>query len=94
MIRSHDADAAGRCLTALPKGIPAAMFTCDGGNDQLWWFGRPASPGWFQMENYVWEGTIPLCLDVENNGLSNEVSVWNCGPSNKGNQLWRWASVG
>jgi alpha-galactosidase len=94
MIRSHDADASGRCLTALPKGIPAAMYTCDGSNDQLWWTGRLASPGWFQLENWVWEGSIPLCLDVENNGQSNDVSVWDCGPSNKGNQLWKWASVG
>jgi hypothetical protein len=89
-IRSHDADARGKCLTARGEDFQVIMATCDGADDQDW-YRNPASNGWFQLYNPYWGNQ---CLDVENNGLSNVVQTWLCGPLNKGNQLWHWHSVG
>lgn len=91
-IRSHDTDANGKCLTARGEGNQVVMQSCTGNDAQDWWTGRPASPGWFQLNNPAYLGY--QCLDVKDNGLNDIVQTWQCGPSNKGNQLWRWHSVG
>jgi hypothetical protein len=91
-IRSHDADAAGTCLTAIgSNGYAVRMASCPTvGASQAWVILQHAN-GWFQLRNKAYSDQ---CLDVRDNGLSNIVQTWLCGPSNKGNQLWHWHSVG
>jgi hypothetical protein len=92
-IRSHDVDAADKCITSYGHGSSVRMEYCDGDEDQRWGTGRPASPGWMQLSNQAFD-PFSVCLDVTENGLSNIVQAWECGPSNKGNQLWKWHSIG
>lgn len=88
-VKSHDADAAGKCLTGFNESSQVQMLGCNGLRDQNWFFIQRAN-GWFQLQNRTWSNQ---CLDVEDNGLSNVVQTWLCGPANKGNQLWHWHSV-
>lgn len=90
-IVSQDADARGRCLTAHGEGQQVTMDPClsyydSGFRHQVWSRGT----GWFQIHNAAPINGRFQCLDVRDNGLSNVVQTWLCGPSNKGNQLWKW----
>ncbi|MEV0308670.1 RICIN domain-containing protein [Nonomuraea fuscirosea] len=91
-IRSHDVDAADKCITSYGHGDPVRMEFCDGGDHQRWWTGRQASPGWMQLS--ASNPGFSVCLDVKEHGESNIVQAWECGASNQGNQLWKWHSVG
>ena len=89
-VRSQDRDARGRCLTALGEGNQVSMQPCSPPQDPTQhWVVVPNTPGgdWFQLLNGAYG---PQCLDVRDNGLSNAVQTWRCGPSNKGNQLWKF----
>lgn len=94
---SHDPDAAGRCLTYTGHNVQARMLPCSGINS--WWLQLPASRGFFQLESVAaWSYSISTgndadrkCLDVhvDRTRTTNVVHHWTCGPSNKGNQLFR-----
>ncbi|QFR02204.1 ricin-type beta-trefoil lectin domain protein [Streptomyces phaeolivaceus] len=88
-MRSHDADAAGKCLTGFGEGVQVEMRSCNGQRTQQWFILYHAN-GWFQLQN---RAQSSQCLDVRSNGLSNVVQTWLCGPANKGNQLWHWHTV-
>jgi hypothetical protein len=98
-IKSQDADAGGRCLTAHGQGVRVTMDRCstDIGSSlyerQIWtrWL---ISGNWYQFENAFPFAQGPQCLDVRDNGLSNVVQIWQCGPTSgpnvKGNQEWKF----
>nr|AXL06566.1 hypothetical protein [uncultured bacterium]AXL06575.1 hypothetical protein [uncultured bacterium] len=91
-IRSHDPDAAGRCLTAgVFQDLPVRMAACPTvGAPQAWHIvGDP--DGWFQLRNHAYSDQ---CLDVSANGLGDVVKTWGCRTTSNGNQLWKWRSVG
>jgi hypothetical protein len=57
------------------------------------WEDRPtSSAGWYQY--FTWVDIGRLCLDVRDNGNSEVVQLWLCGPTSppgvKGNQMWKW----
>jgi hypothetical protein len=82
-VRSQDADARGRCLTAHGEDNQVSMQPCFSNDSTQHWvmFHPTIGSDWFQLINYA-HGT-PQCLDVENNGLSNVVQTWRCGPAKK-----------
>lgn len=104
-IVSQDADAAGRCLTAHANGVRVTMDRCVSRSthpalyEQQVWLRvvLPREP-WRQLASLAfWQrpSSERQCLDVRDNGLSNVVQTWVCGPSSgaavKGNQMWRFA---
>lgn len=95
-IVSQDADARGRCLTAHGEGVRVTMDRCsEPGTErenQVWQERPTSSAGWYQY--FMWVDVGRLCLDVRDNGNSEVVQLWLCGPTStpgvKGNQMWKW----
>jgi hypothetical protein len=91
-IRSHDADAAGKCLTSgVFENNPVRMADCSNGVGNLQaWERDLRSDGWFMLDVVAY---TERCLDVAANGQSADVITWLCGPlagpDVKGNQLWK-----
>lgn len=90
-VRSHDADAAGECLTAgVFEGNPVRMADCSGGVGNMQAWERDFSGDWFQLDV---QAHTNRCLDVAANGQSEDVITWLCGPLTgpdvKGNQFWK-----
>lgn len=90
-LRSHDPDTVGQCVSAWSEGVQVTMSNCSNASNQIWRKIDHAN-GWFQLRNNDFQGN--QCLDVKDNGQDDVVQTWLCGPSNKGNQLWHWHSVG
>jgi hypothetical protein len=98
-VRSHDPDAAGRCLDDWGPGWQAHMSR----GCRYWpalWFKRPLSNGWFKLEavepwyfDYLQTGNPAdrVCLDVLVGPAwpTYEVISAVCGPSNDGSQMFR-----
>lgn len=99
-IVSQDGDAAGRCLTSHGEGVRVTMDRCSTqppGSDnyeQQIWARTQTSSGWYQYRNARWAEPSRQCLDVRDNGRSNVVQSWLCGPTTgpniKGNQQWKF----
>jgi hypothetical protein len=91
-VRSHDPDAAAKCLTAAVfEGNPVRMADCSNGvGSSQAWVRDMRGDGWFQLDVVAYS---EQCLDVAANGLSADVQTWLCGPLTgpnvKGNQLWK-----
>jgi len=98
-ILSQDIDAGGRCLTAHGQGVRVTMDRCvsrsthPGLYAQQVWGPVTISGSWQQLLNYAFVPAGLQCLDVRDNGTSNVVQTWLCGPITgpniKGNQLWK-----
>lgn len=94
-VRSQDQDAGGKCLTANFQGNQVYMSTCLRDIDpdsvyQEWFVDRIGTTAWFQLQNATYGDGSAQCLDVRDNGRSNVVQTWGCGPDNKGNQMWKF----
>ena len=100
-IVSQDGDARGRCLTAHAEGVRVTMDRCTdrppGSSlyEQQHWMRTQTSSGWYQYRNAGLGGpSLKQCLDVRDNGRSNVVQTWLCGPTSgpdiKGNQQWKF----
>lgn len=88
-IRSHDKDAAGKCLTGSAYGEQAYMSICDDLSSQQW-TQIPAPGDWFMLRNNY----SARCLDVKGHGTTNIVQTFPCGdPATAGPQKWKWRSV-
>jgi hypothetical protein len=96
-VRSQDADARDKCLTAYGEGHQVFMTPCAGGDDhegywrQQWYpvaTGAGGTGPWYQYRNHYY-GT--QCLDVRNAGRSTVVQTWSCGSlSSAGHQKWKF----
>jgi hypothetical protein len=101
-IVSQDADARGRCLTAHGEGVRVTMDRCVSRSthpalyEQQVWLRVVTTGDWRLLANLAsWQSPgAEQCLDVRNNGTSNVVQTWLCGPSDlpgrKGNQMWKF----
>jgi len=91
-IRSQDADAAGRCLTAHGHAEPVTMEPCAGPDSEIYdrkaWTSSAPSGNWFGLWNRGAFTTVQ-CLDVRDRGRSDVVQTVTCGPANQGNQRWK-----
>jgi len=91
-IRSQDADAAGRCLTAHGHAEPVTMEPCAGPDSEIYdrkaWTSSAPSGNWFGLWNRGAFTTVQ-CLDVRDRGRSDVVQNVTCGPANQGNQRWK-----